>query len=256
MPPHDPRPDDPIADVLRSDVPRTAPDEPAPPAPSLLAEQLRALASAPDAEQTLRLAVAAVIETAEGADCADVTVDRDGVTTTLAASDDLAAAIGALQDQVDEGPCLSSLRDGAFVLAPDLAHDDRWPRFAPGAVDRGIRSVTAHPLYVDDGTSRHVYGALNVFGRRTDQDHGGVEAGAIVAAHCSLLLHAHAVREQLRAAIDTRDLIGQAKGVLMERHGVAAPTAFQMLRRASMDLNTKLREVAAQVAATTIRGED
>jgi AmiR/NasT family two-component response regulator len=103
-----------------------------------------------------------------------------------------------------------------------------------------------------------IIGVLNVYrdqpGPWSPED---VEAAEILTAMgAAYVLHAdqaraqHELTEQLQQALESRDVIGQAKGILMARHGVAADVAFEMLRRVSQDTNVKVRAVAEKVVAT------
>ncbi|MDD7965270.1 GAF and ANTAR domain-containing protein [Actinomycetospora lemnae] len=181
---------------------------------------------------------------------------RDGYATP-AYSDELAVRLDEEQYRHEEGPCVRALEAGGLGVAgsEDLARDEQWPRFGPAAAALGVGSVFAVGLF-PVGEKRPLRGALNFYRRGT----GGFgqtdrEAGILLAAHLSTALAYVTVTEaaQLRdvefqTALDSRDVIGQAKGILMERRGLPADQAFDVLRRASQDLNVKLRDVAATLA--------
>jgi hypothetical protein len=194
-----------------------------------------------------------------GADVVSVTLDRGGRDgySTPAYSDPLAVRLDEVQYAQEEGPCVRALAAGGLGVAQsdDLAHDPGFPRFGPRAAEEGARSVFAIGLF-PVGEKRPLRGALNFYRRDT----GGLgradrEAAVLLAAHVSTALAYVTVTEaselrdtQFQTALDSRDVIGQAKGILMERRGLPADQAFDVLRRASQDLNVKLRDVAATIA--------
>jgi hypothetical protein len=194
-----------------------------------------------------------------GADVVSVTLDRGGREgySTPAFSDPLAVRLDEIQYAHREGPCVRALEAGGLGVAQsdDLAHDPGFPRFGPVAAEKGACSVFAVGLF-PVGEERPLRGALNFYRRdvggldRTDR-----EAAVLLAAHVSTALAYVTVTEaaelrdtQFQTALDSRDVIGQAKGILMERRGLPADKAFDVLRRASQDLNLKLRDVAATIA--------
>jgi hypothetical protein len=215
---------------------------------STFASALRTLASRQDVDETLQLAVDMATELVRGCDSADVMFIRPGGTTTPVSTDPLAVAADRAQDEAGEGPCMSAARgDGAVVLANDLRADDRWPAFASRASELGIGSAVSYQLYLERSDDDR-FGALNLYGRDVDAfDRRAVDLGEVFAVHCSTVLAAAISREGAKTALDSRDVIGQAKGILMARHRITAQEAFDHLRRASQDRNVKLRDLAAQV---------
>ncbi|HSL36186.1 MAG TPA: GAF and ANTAR domain-containing protein [Arthrobacter sp.] len=166
-----------------------------------------------------------------------------------AASSDLPRRVDALQSETGQGPCLDASYEKRVVSVPDLSADTRWPDFSGAAYKLGARSMLSFQLFVDGD---HL-GALNLFGT----DVGAFDAeseriGALVAAHAAVAVAGSQQVSQLTLALDTRDLIGQAKGILMERYKITAQQAFLLLSRASSELNIKLRDVAERL---TVSGE-
>ncbi|HEX6352862.1 ANTAR domain-containing protein [Actinophytocola sp.] len=156
-------------------------------------------------------------------------------------------------------PCYDAARDPglAYTYSPDLAQSVRWPRFGPDAVQRGYRSVLSTAL-LPDVTAPNLSGALNIYSREPDRLGGELDRdrALLLATHASLAVaNTEAVRladlreVQLRKALDTKDIIGQAKGILMQRRGIDAEEAFDLLRRTSQDLNIKLAELASTLTA-------
>ena len=207
----------------------------------------------------LERVVAAGARVVSGADLVSVTLRRgDGQGySTPAYSGPLAVSLDEVQYEHEEGPCVGALESGGLGLArsDDLAHDPTWKLFGPVAASLGVGSVFAVGLFPVGG-SRPLRGALNFYRHAS----GGFaradrEAAVLLAAHVSTALAYVTVTEaadlrqtQFQTALDSRDVIGQAKGILMERRGLPADEAFDVLRRASQDLNVKLRDVAATLA--------
>ncbi|HEY0805910.1 MAG TPA: GAF and ANTAR domain-containing protein, partial [Pseudonocardiaceae bacterium] len=137
----------------------------------------------------------------------------------------------------------------------DLAVAPEWPRFGPAAAALGMRSVLAVAL-LPDARPPQLTGALNLYSRERDGlTEGDRDIALLLATHGSLALattqaltaaELHAA--QLRAAIDSRDIIGQAKGILMHRRGISADEAFDLLRRTSQSMNVKLADLARTLA--------
>jgi hypothetical protein len=213
----------------------------------------RLLFSAGGTKGTLNQVVQLAVETIEGCDCAGIFVLVDGVVTTPVHTDPVVAEVDALQHHAGEGPCLDAISHGLVFYTGDLETDTRWPRFGPEANRRGMRSLLALPL-LGDGT----LGALNLYARYPDA-FGVIDrarglllaAGAALAFSSAQSLEAeerHAAN--LRVALVTREMIGQAQGILMERERITADEAFDILRRASQHLNLKLREVAQTLIET------
>jgi GAF domain-containing protein len=161
--------------------------------------------------------------------------------------------VDMLQHRTGEGPCLDAIADGTIVYADDLSDDPRWALYGPLAAELGIRSVLAVPL-----TAAYSVGALNLYARYPrafgviDRARGILLAALAGVAVTSAQTHeAEDLRsDNLREALGTREMIGQAQGILMERERVTGEEAFDILRRASQHLNIRLREVAQSLVDT------
>jgi GAF domain-containing protein len=211
---------------------------------------LRELASREDVDDTLQFAVDLAISQIAGCDVADIMFIRAGGVTTPVSTDPLALSLDRVQAATDQGPCLQAGRDQTTIVFEDLGTDPRWPAFAPRAVKLGIRSAASHPLFLHRNQGDRM-GVLNLYGHRPGAfDEQAVERGEIFAAQCAAALAGAIAREGLQAALESRDVIGQAKGILMERHRISASEAFDRIRVASQQLNVKARDVAEHVAAT------
>jgi transcriptional regulator with GAF, ATPase, and Fis domain len=219
-----------------------------------LAALARSLAAEADLEGVLSSVLTASLTHIEGAEYAGITAfSRHGASTPVA-TDELVLVIDQLQYATGEGPCLSAAADHeAAVLVDDLTADARWPVFSDGAVSHGIASMLSLHLY----TARDTIGALNVYAHRPHAfTADSVHTGVLLAAHSAAAIAAATTTRDLRRALDSRDVIGQAKGILMERFKITSADAFDMLITASQDFNRKLRDVAAEVTETGVLVRD
>jgi GAF domain-containing protein len=189
---------------------------------------------------------------AELLDCSEaglLLADAAGVLRVMASSSERSEALELLQSQNEEGPCFECYHRGTPVLTEDLAADcDRWPTFAPAAIQRGFRSVHAIPMRVRGAT----VGAMNLFrsepGRICEADLSLGQGMADIAAIG--LLQERTVREsrgviaELQGALNSRVVIEQAKGMLAESAGIGVDAAFARLRGYARDHNRRLSGVA------------
>jgi hypothetical protein len=211
-----------------------------------------ALFSPGSVDETLRRIVRLATATVEGCEGAGVLLVIEGVPTTVAASSELVTAVDNLQIAAGEGPCLDASASGTSVHAADLADDPRWPVFGPAAVGAGVRCVLAYSLSADRPSALNLYSGLPAAFGVTDRAQG--QLFATLAGLALESAEERAVEEQrtanLTEALRTRELIGQAQGILMEREQISAEAAFDVLRRASQRMNVKLREVAESLVET------
>jgi GAF domain-containing protein len=177
-----------------------------------------------------------------------LTIVQDARARTVAASGRLALDLDEAQYRLGAGPCLTAATTGEPAEILDTRAATRWPEFAALAAERGCQSVLSFPLPVQERVS----GALNVYALqapsadvRTRQLVSRFAAYAIVPVS-NMYLYESAVEQagHLRAALDSRAVIDQAKGILMERLKLPADQAFQVLARVSMTTNRKVRDVA------------
>lgn len=194
-----------------------------------------------------------------GADLVSITLrSPDGAFHTPVETDRIASELDQLQYRFREGACVEAASPSgqAIAASDDLAVDPRWPRFGPAAARLGFRSLVSAAL-LPDAVSPQLSGALNVY---SSAPHGidprSRTVLLILATHASLALattravtRSELESEQLRDALDSRDAIGQAKGILMARRGVSADEAFNLLRRTSQEMNIKLRDVAEMLTS-------
>ena len=164
-----------------------------------------------------------------------------------AATDPVVAEILELVLATGQGGTPEAIRTGTSVLVTDTAAESRWPAWTAKLRDLGIRSA----LFVPVRTTTETIGALALYSDLVEAFDRDDEAIAhILARHVSVALATVRREQNLNLAIDARKLVGQAMGILMERHNLDSDTAFAVLRRYSQDTNTKLRDVAQQVIET------
>jgi GAF domain-containing protein len=212
-----------------------------------LSTMARQMQAEPDRAALLRRLVDTALMEIDGAEWAGISAIERRKVRTEAASDEIVERIDELQYRLEEGPCLTSLREAETVRSEDLAAEDRWPRFAAAAVEQGVRSMMCVQLFVEGDN----LGALNFYagrpGRFDDYDES---VAMLLAAHAAIAIQGHKVEAGLRTALSARDVIGQAKGILMERYKLTDRQAFTMLVTASQHTNRKLRDVAEELTAT------
>jgi GAF domain-containing protein len=199
-------------------------------------------------ETVLAIAQAAVGAVPGAQHCGVLLLRDDGSAVRRAATSSLPVAIGTLIDETGEGPCLLSANARTTVRVEDTATETRWPSYIAGARRLGVGSVLCLPLTVN---SNH-FGSMSLYADRSHvfSEEAGV-LGAMFAAHAAAAMSRANQERQLREALDTRDVIGQAKGILMERHHLNADEAFGVLVTLSQQTNTKLRVVAENLVTPT-----
>jgi GAF domain-containing protein len=166
---------------------------------------------------------------------------------TVATTGPVPERLDLLQQQTGRGPCLTAARKQIVVRIHDIATDTRWDGFREAAVESGVSSMLCLPLYVDD----RVLGTLSLYGTEPDVFREGAEPVArLLAALAAIALADARHAEQMQRALRSRDLIGQAKGILMREHGITADDAFALLRTHSQNANIKLVDVANRVVET------
>jgi GAF domain-containing protein len=221
---------------------------------SILAE----LFSAGGVTEMLALVTQLAVSTIGGCDVAGIVLVDGDQLVSPAASGTLGRDIDDLHRLSGGGPCTEAVTSGLAVYSGDLMTETRWPVLAPLVVERGVRSILALPLPVDGcAGSINLYAYLpNAFGV-IDRGRGQLLAMMTGLAVMSARAHEHEERKatNLHAALATRELIGQAQGILMEREHVDDRAAFDILRRASQHLNIKLRDVAQSLVDTGTRPE-
>ena len=215
-----------------------------------LLEVARRLHGQRGVEDTLRAVVDAAVEMVDGAkDAGVMLVGPKSQLTVPAQTGDVVREIDELQITEHQGPCLDAIRDHESIVINDLAEDPRWPQFGVAAAQRGVRSMMSFQLVADD----RELGSLSVLAPEPHTfDERAVVLGKLFASHAAIALRCSSTEAGLTTALAGRDVIGQAKGILMQRDGVDAERAFAMLVEASQQSNMKLLAVAEWLVSTTV----
>ena len=202
-----------------------------------------------DTESALRELTVMAAGAVPGTIAAGITlVDRDGKVRSVASSDPVAETVDDIQDRTKEGPCLTSAWEQHTVRVNDVAAEVRWPLFCRETLQSTpVRSAQSFQLF----RHRESMGALNFYGGLPGTfDDESLELGLTLAAHIAIAWNLLLRDDQFRSALASRDVIGQAKGILMERFGIDAVAAFDLLKKLSQESNTPLAALADKVVAS------
>ncbi len=215
-----------------------------------MAELARVLAAPRNAEEILTKVTSAAVDLIAGVDTAGILlIKKGGQFESIAGTDELPHELDELQHTLNEGPCIeaASSSDYDVVRTDDFRRETRWPAYTAAVQKLGVLSGLSFRLYTHERTA----GALNLFGfQPTEWDIERQTIGTVLAAHAAAALMATNQSDNLRSAVASRDRIGQAKGIIMERFDVDDVRAFEMLRQLSQESNTSLIEIAQRVIDT------
>jgi GAF domain-containing protein len=234
--------------------------DPSAPSAAAFAEIARHLFKAPSLKEAFQRLVDVSVRTVRPCDAAAISFRQGDEVVTPVWSTPAALELDKQQYEAGEGPCLDVLVKETTVYAQNVSEDPRWPRFGPLAAAAGMHSVLSVKLGTDEAM-----GALNLYAKAPaaygDED---LAKSDLIAKHAAVALEARAALDQatgaleaerdrvqkLQTALKSRDVIGQAKGVLMHRHRITSERAFSELREVSQRLNIKLRDIAQRVVDT------
>ena len=211
---------------------------------STIAELVSALVRGAGVEEVLRKLTSASVALVPGAEFAKISLIGNGHLRSIAATSRLTGLLDGAQQTAGEGPCLDAIYAQKPIRCSDLRTDVRWPRFARSATTAGVRSVLCFPWDMpgESGATLSLFGSQpGAFGVSSDA------AAAMLANHAAIALAIEEHERQFKAALATRDVIGQAKGMIMERFGVDSARAFTMLKTISQQTNTPVRHLAASL---------
>jgi GAF domain-containing protein len=211
------------------------------------ARQLADRLSPGDLDTTLAQITAAAVEVLPEVQLCSITIrHQDGKLTTAAPTDELLYDLDAQQYELQEGPCYEAATDEQYVVSSDLAGDDRFPRYGAAAAEVGIRAQIGVRLF----ESPRSHGALNLYSTSTGA-FADIESLSALFVHQAAQAIAHAREiDNLSQALQSRTIIGQAVGIVMERYGLSDERAFAFLQRLSSHRNVKLRMVAQEFIET------
>jgi GAF domain-containing protein len=210
----------------------------------MFAEVARALLAEPDTQSTLERIVTLAVESIEACEYAGISEVEGKRVTSPASSDELPAIVDRLQSETGEGPCVDASIESDIYLTGNLSSETRWPEFSRrAAAESGVESVLALRL-----SGEGAVGALNLYSTRRDAfDEHDIAVASVFVAHASVAWSNAKTVDNLRAAMDSRQIIGQAMGLIMARQHISEDEAFDVLRRASQRMNVRLRVVAERI---------
>jgi len=205
-------------------------------------------------EETLDTALRRVADMAvlavPACDSCGVSLHEHGRLATRVATDDFATKVDDIQYGLGDGPCIDAVARSEPIRVPDTGSETRWRPFSQQASEAGVVSSLSMPLLVRD----RAVGALNLYSRQarfTEHDDAMASTfsrqAAVVLLNAATYQKTRDVVDQLNQALESRDVIGQAKGILMATEKLSADEAFDRLRLRSQRANVKLRDLAKQV---------
>jgi GAF domain-containing protein len=177
---------------------------------------------------------------------------------TVAHTGQLAVDLDEQQYKRNHGPCLHAARTGELTEVADTRTDTRWQDYLRQAVEHGNLSSLSVPLVIDEDAQ--IIGAMNIYARQAhafDEESRAAASkfgpyAAVAAGNLYAYQSARSMADNLQAALESRAVIDQAKGVLMERYKITPDQAFQLLAKASMDANRKVRDIADELVRTGV----
>jgi GAF domain-containing protein len=237
-----------VQDLAVTVVNRAAIDAVEPESWSLLEQLGRSLhLREPTLSNTLDRIVETAVETMGAVDWASVNLLVRDRFVPQATCGEPPHVLDNFQQRTGYGPCVDAARTQTVVCVDDMSSEQRWPDLPALAQAAGISSMLCLPLWIDD----RVLGSLSIFSSRAYAfDHGHEQLAALFAAHAAIALADAQRNDNLREALRNRDVIGQAKGILMERHKITPEAAFERLSQRSQQRNRKLADLAEQLVET------
>ena len=212
-------------------------------------EQLGRALRVPEAglQATLDAIARTAVETIAPARYAGVNLYERGEFEPQAVAGQPPLALDVVQQKTGSGPCIDSSRDQITVRVDDMTTEGRWPEYVEHALSLGVASMLCVPLTVHD----QQFGSVSLYAtHRSAFSLRDEYVARLFATQAALALAEVHRADQLRQALANRDVIGQAKGILMERHRITADEAFAVLAERSQLVNRKLKDVARRLAET------
>lgn len=210
-----------------------------------LARVAREINAPTDLSSTLQAIVQSAMDSLPDIDHVGISmVHKDGTIETMAGTSQLVWDLDAAQYDLQEGPCYDAIVRAPIMVANELRHDQRWPRYVPQAARQGVKAQIGVRLFIEGKT----IGGMNMYSTSGDQIDPDVQHLAeLFATHAALALGRARQDEDLQTALGTRKVIGQALGIVMERYQLDEDRAFQFLVRVSSQGNVKLRDIAQEI---------
>jgi GAF domain-containing protein len=225
-----------------------APVQVAPDLASALAQMGQVLLAVQTGDTAVNLVAALAVETLPGTIGAGVTLVDESGKHTRAASNPLVEAADQLQYKYDSGPCLTAWRDQVPVYIADIAAESRWPEWRDAVIRLGVRSMLCVPML----SSGRSMGAIKVYSDQLGAyDAASVhvlelfaQQAAVLLANTKAVSDAHQLSAHLSAALEDRDVISQAAGILLAQGATDLPAALETLRSAARRAGKPIFEVA------------
>ena len=213
-----------------------------------LAGIARELADSDSLDETLQRVVDRAEEYLDGCHGVSMMLIRGGrFISSPAHSGQVAYESDLAQYNTNQGPCLGAIAQHKTTVIDDLEQEHQWPRYRERALQLGVRSMLSLQLFVAEETM----GALNMYSQKPHAfDRRSVALGQVFASHAAVAMKAAIEVAGLEQALESRDLIGQAKGIIMESEQVTAGQALQRLRELSTARAVSLSRVAQQIVET------
>lgn len=201
----------------------------------------------PDLQTALDRVVEVAVATLSHANWASINLVVRGKFLPQATCGEPPHALDAFQQRTGYGPCADASRTQDVVRVDDMVAEQRWDGFSEAAVAVGVHSMLCIPLWVDDRR----LGAMSLYSAQPRFfDENDERLARLFATHAALALADAQRADNMRVALHNRDAIGQAKGILMERHKLTAAAAFDQLSERSQRTNRKLVDVAEHLVST------
>lgn len=217
-----------------------------------LTEAAQSINSHHSLDQTLDAIVRVAQQTVPGFDHVGISIVHGpnngdgGRIETRAGTGSLVWEVDQLQYKLHEGPCYDAITNGGVTVMDDIATEDRWPQYVVEVGRLGLKAQMGLQLYTADGA----LGGLNFYALEPGVDPDAIQLAELFAAHAAIALGRARHEHQLKESVASRQAIGTAVGIIMERYRISETRAFQFLVRASSTSNVKLREVAQEVVDT------
>lgn len=195
---------------------------------------------------TLATIVAGAVDMIPGARWAGVSVITEGRVEVEAATDPLVTKLDQLQSALGDGPWGQALLRQRSVHVADMAAESRWPELGHAAADLGAHSALWFRLFVkfDRLAVLTIYGAEpHAFSADS------LVIGDVLAQHASFAMLGAEAADQFNQALASRDVIGQAKGLLMQQRQLTGLQAFEIMIKTSQNANIKLVEIARWIVS-------
>ena len=198
-------------------------------------------------QPTLDAIISHAVATIEPAEYAGLILVLKGQLIPQATLGEPPHVLDLLQQATGTGPCFDAAREQNVITVDNTLTESRWPQFGERAAELGVASMLCVPLWVDELR----LGTLSLYGEKPDAfapQHR--QLTDLYATHAAIALADAQRTDKLRHAMDNRDIIGQAKGILIERMKITPEAAFACLSEASQHANLKLLAVAQYLIDT------